>query len=60
MIVDSLGLVLNVVVSEANMPERLGAMAALLDIPDDIAQLVVLWVDQGFSGPNFAKRSFVK
>lgn len=36
------------------MPERLGAMAALLDIPDDIAQLVVIWVDQGFSGPNFA------
>ena len=26
----------------------------MLDIPDDIAQLVVIWVDQGFSGPNFA------
>jgi len=36
------------------MPERLGGMAALLDIPDDIAELVVIWVDQGFNGSNFA------
>jgi len=46
--------VLNVVVSEANMPERLGAMAALLDIPAQIAEFVVIWVDQGNSSPNFA------
>jgi putative transposase len=37
------------------MPERLGAIAALLDIPEDISNLAVIWVDQGFSGPNFAR-----
>ncbi len=36
------------------MPERLGAMAALLDIPAQIAEFVVIWVDQGNSSPNFA------
>lgn len=35
------------------MPERLSAMAALLDITDEIPDLVVIWVDQGFSGANF-------
>ena len=55
-IVDSQGLLLTVLVSEANMPERLGAIAALMELPEDeLAQLDLIWVDQGYRGDNFAR-----
>ena len=55
-IVDSQGWLLKVLVSEANMPERLGAVAALMELPEkELARLDLIWVDQGYRGENFAR-----
>jgi putative transposase len=43
------------VVSEANMPERLGGMAVLLDFLPQARCLSWIWVDQGYQGEKFAK-----
>ena len=54
--VDTLGLVLSLVVLEASCPERLGGAAVLMEAAESVkTNLVRLWVDQGFSGPNFAR-----
>lgn len=37
------------------MPERLGGVAALLEASEAITDLLVIWVDSGFSGPNFTR-----
>lgn len=56
LVVDSQGLLLTVLVSEANMPERLGAIAALIELPEnELASLDLIWVDQGYRGKNFAR-----
>ena len=55
-LVDTLGLVLSLVVLEASCPERLGGAAVLMEAAESVkTNLVRLWVDQGFSGQNFAR-----
>ena len=41
-------------VTEANASERLGAIVVLDEAVEKLAQLEVIWVDQGYSGKNFA------
>ncbi|NJL20443.1 MAG: IS5 family transposase [Leptolyngbyaceae cyanobacterium SM1_3_5] len=53
-VVDSQGLVLGVLVSEANASERLGAIVVLDEAKEKLDRLEVVWVDQGYSGKNFA------
>jgi putative transposase len=47
-VVDSQGLLIGVLVTEANGSERLGAV-------EKLSKLEVVWVDQGYSGKNFAQ-----
>jgi putative transposase len=54
-LVDTLGLLLAVIVTEANFPERLGGAAVVMEARDAAENLVVIWVDQGFDGPNFPR-----
>ncbi|WP_189523648.1 transposase [Nostoc sp. PA-18-2419] len=54
-LVDTLGLVLAVIVTEANCPKRLGGAAVVMEAAQATENLVVIWVDQGFSGDNFAR-----
>lgn len=53
-VVDSQGLLLGVFVTEANASERLGAVVVLDEAKEKLSQLEVIWVDQGYSGKNFA------
>ncbi|HEY9881673.1 MAG TPA: IS5 family transposase [Leptolyngbyaceae cyanobacterium] len=53
-VVDSQGLVIGVLVTEANVSERLGAIVVLDEAVEKLAKLEVIWVDQGYSGENFA------
>jgi putative transposase len=47
---------MSLVVLEASCPERLGGATVLLEAAEEVkASLVRLWVDQGFSGENFAR-----
>jgi putative transposase len=48
------GLLLGVLVSEANASERLGAIVVLNEVKEKLAKLEVVWVDQGDSGEKFA------
>ena len=41
-------------VTEANASERLGAIIVLDEAKEKLAKLNVIWVDQGYSGKNFA------
>lgn len=42
-------------VTEANASERLGAIVVLDEAKEKLSKLQVLWVDQGYSGDNFAR-----
>lgn len=53
-VVDSQGLVIGMLVSEANGSERLGAIVVLHEAKDQLRELKVIWVDQGYCGENFA------
>lgn len=57
-LVDSLGLLLKVVVSEANAPERVLAAYALMELleerPELLEKVEVMWVDSGYDGDKFA------
>lgn len=57
-IVDCLGLVLKVVVSEGNAGERVLAAYALMELkeqhPKLLSRVKLLWVDSGYRGDNFA------
>lgn len=53
-VVDSQGLLIGVLVTEANASERLGAVVVLEEAKEKLSKLEVLWVDQGYSGKNFA------
>lgn len=53
-VVDSQGLLVGVFVTEANASERLGAVVVLDEAKEKLSQLEVIWVDQGYSGKNFA------
>ena len=54
-VVDSQGLLIGVLVTEANASERLGAVIVINEAKDKLSKLEVLWVDQGYSGQNFAR-----
>lgn len=41
--------------TEANGAERLGAVVVLHEARDKLSRLEVVWVDQGYSGPNFKR-----
>ena len=41
-------------VTEANASERLGAVIVLHEAKEKLEKLEVIWVDQGYSGKNFA------
>lgn len=43
-----------VLVTEANASERLGAVVVLHEARERLSRLEVIYVDQGYSGPNFA------
>ncbi len=57
-IVDSLGLLLKVVVSEGNAGERVLAAYALMELveerPELLEKVEVMWVDSGYDGDKFA------
>jgi len=52
--VDSQGLLVEVLVTEAHFPERLGGVVLVSDASSLISDLKIIWVDQGYSGNNFA------
>lgn len=54
-VVDSQGLLIGVLVTEANASERLGAIVVLDESMEKLSKLQVVWVDQGYSGSNFAR-----
>ncbi len=54
-VVDSQGLLIGVLVSEANASERLGAVVVLEEEAHKLSRLEVVWVDQGYSGDRFAQ-----
>lgn len=41
--------------TEANGSERLGAVVVLHEAVEKLSKLEVVWVDQGYSGKNFAR-----
>jgi putative transposase len=56
LMVDTLGLVMMVVVSAANISDQQGArlvFARLLAVPERIARLVLIWVDGTYEGAEF-------
>jgi len=53
--VDSQGLLIGVLVTEANASERLGAVVVLDEAIEELSKLEVIWVDQGYSGENFTQ-----
>lgn len=55
LLVDTLGLVLGVIVTPADCPERDGAQRVLQQVGDWFKRLRKLWVDGGYSGESFAQ-----
>lgn len=55
MIVDTLGLILGVVVTGADTPERDGGEDVLIDIKGLYHRLKKVWADGGYSGEDFEK-----
>lgn len=53
-VVDSQELLIGSLVSEANTSERLGAVIVFDQAKEKLSKLEVVWVDQGYSGENFA------
>src|ERR1017187_2227750 len=54
LLVDTLGLLLGVTVEPVDCPERKGARTLLAEALADYPELLKLWVDGGFNGPEFA------
>lgn len=58
LLVDSLGLLLRVMVTEANTSERVVSAYALMSLLEDYPALLdkaqVVWVDVGYRGDSFA------
>jgi putative transposase len=48
-------LLIGVLVTAANASERLGAVVVLDDPVAKLSKLQVVWVDEGYSGANFAR-----
>lgn len=51
---DSQGLLMGVLITEVNALERLGAIVVLDEAQEKLSKLEVIWVNQGYSGRNFA------
>ncbi len=51
---DSQGLLIGVLVTQANASERLGAIVVLDEAIEELSKLKVIWVDSDDSGDNFA------
>jgi transposase len=54
-LVDTLGMILGLLVTTADVPERVGAQSLLSRVLCWFTWLRVMWVDGGFSGPEFAQ-----
>ena len=52
-LVDTLGLLLEVIVTEANGSERTNGLALLLESQENLTRLELIWVDQGYQGAKF-------
>ncbi len=55
LVVDSQGLLIGILVTGANASERLGAAVVLHEATEELSQTQVVWVDNGYSGENFAR-----
>lgn len=55
LVVDSQGLMIGVLVTEGNAPERLGAATVISENSEELCQTEIVWVDGGYSGQNFAR-----
>ena len=55
LLVDTLGMVLAVLVTAANVPERAGAQALLSRVLGWFTWLRIMWVDGGYTGDAFAQ-----
>ena len=54
-LVDTLGLLLEVIVTEANGSERINGLALLLESQENLNRLELIWVDQGSLGERFQR-----
>ena len=54
-LVDTLGLLLEVIVTEANDSERVNGLALLLESQENLDRLELIWVDQGYQEAIFRK-----
>ena len=52
-LVNTLGLLLEVIVTEANGSERINGLALLLESKENLDKLELIWVDQGYQGARF-------
>ncbi|MBE9169276.1 IS5 family transposase [Pleurocapsales cyanobacterium LEGE 06147] len=52
-LVDTMGLLLEVIVTEANGSERINGLALLLESQENLNRLELIWVDQGYEGSRF-------
>jgi putative transposase len=50
-----MGLLLEVIVSEANGSERINGLALLLESQENLEKVELIWVDQGYEGERFRK-----
>ena len=50
-----MGLLVGMLITEANASERLGAIVVLHEASEKLQNLKVVWVDQGYSGKHFAE-----
>ena len=56
LLVDTLGLVLAVLVTRANVPERKGLSSLLQRVKHTLPRFHHLWLDRGYKGSNFTKQ----
>jgi len=55
LLIDSQGLLLGVVVTEANGSERTGGLALVMECVEHLERLELIWVDQGYCGEKFSR-----
>jgi transposase len=54
LLVDTLGLLLGIWITPASTPERAGAQGLLKQVLQSCPWLRIMWVDGGYTGPDFA------
>ncbi len=55
LLVDTLGLLLGLELTPASTPERAGAQILLQRVLQGFTSLLLMWVDGGYTGENFAQ-----